>query len=117
MSPTSPSPEAARARIWSFLVGLAGAASSVGGAARSEEHTSELQSRLHLVCRLLLEKKKNHDRETILQYPLHPLIVHRYHTIHSTPTISHVPAFSIRPSTSPPWRPRSHTLDPRSKSA
>src|SRR2546422_4078263 len=29
------------------------------GAARSEEHTSELQSRLHLVCRLLLEKKKN----------------------------------------------------------
>src|SRR2546429_3580829 len=31
-----------------------------GQAARSEEHTSELQSRLHLVCRLLLEKKKNH---------------------------------------------------------
>src|SRR2546429_4782845 len=28
------------------------------GKARSEEHTSELQSRLHLVCRLLLEKKK-----------------------------------------------------------
>src|SRR2546422_7902280 len=28
------------------------------GVARSEEHTSELQSRLHLVCRLLLEKKK-----------------------------------------------------------
>src|SRR2546422_9324937 len=27
-------------------------------ASRSEEHTSELQSRLHLVCRLLLEKKK-----------------------------------------------------------
>src|SRR2546422_2116141 len=27
---------------------------------RSEEHTSELQSRLHLVCRLLLEKKKEH---------------------------------------------------------
>src|SRR2546429_5312201 len=27
--------------------------------ARSEEHTSELQSRLHLVCRLLLEKKKD----------------------------------------------------------
>src|SRR5687768_18219663 len=32
---------------WCFLQG-----------ARSEEHTSELQSRLHLVCRLLLEKKK-----------------------------------------------------------
>src|SRR2546422_5107591 len=28
---------------------------------RSEEHTSELQSRLHLVCRLLLEKKKTID--------------------------------------------------------
>src|SRR3712207_8992982 len=34
---------------------------------RSEEHTSELQSRQYLVCRLLLEKKKNtktHDRTT-----------------------------------------------------
>src|SRR2546429_9871222 len=29
---------------------------------RSEEHTSELQSRLHLVCRLLLEKKKSNQR-------------------------------------------------------
>src|SRR2546422_1990071 len=29
---------------------------------RSEEHTSELQSRLHLVCRLLLEKKKKKHR-------------------------------------------------------
>src|SRR5687768_18341992 len=34
------------------------AQSAVGRLARSEEHTSELQSRLHLVCRLLLEKKK-----------------------------------------------------------
>src|SRR2546422_5953202 len=33
-------------------------------ARRSEEHTSELQSRLHLVCRLLLEKKKKNNRET-----------------------------------------------------
>src|SRR2546429_6042906 len=31
---------------------------AVGDHHRSEEHTSELQSRLHLVCRLLLEKKK-----------------------------------------------------------
>src|SRR5438309_7319902 len=30
-----------------------------GTAERSEEHTSELQSQFHLVCRLLLEKKKN----------------------------------------------------------
>src|SRR5687768_18168618 len=32
------------------------------GITRSEEHTSELQSRLHLVCRLLLEKKKKKTR-------------------------------------------------------
>src|SRR3712207_8000976 len=31
--------------------------------ARSEEHTSELQSRQYLVCRLLLEKKKNHNTQ------------------------------------------------------
>src|SRR2546422_5796906 len=34
---------------------------------RSEEHTSELQSRLHLVCRLLLEKKKK-KKNTVLRY-------------------------------------------------
>src|SRR3712207_7553341 len=33
---------------------------SAGISPRSEEHTSELQSRQYLVCRLLLEKKKNH---------------------------------------------------------
>src|SRR5205809_4160854 len=32
---------------------------------RSEEHTSELQSRLHLVCRLLLEKKKKNIKKMI----------------------------------------------------
>src|SRR6266498_749626 len=46
--------------------GPAGPAASVPARCpRSEEHTSELQSRPHLVCRLLLEKKKNqrrHDR-------------------------------------------------------
>src|SRR2546429_2681689 len=36
----------------------AGAAQEGRASGRSEEHTSELQSRLHLVCRLLLEKKK-----------------------------------------------------------
>src|SRR5436305_7818833 len=35
-------------------------ASTTRLAVRSEEHTSELQSRPHLVCRLLLEKKKKH---------------------------------------------------------
>src|SRR2546422_5356271 len=45
---------------------------------RSEEHTSELQSRLHLVCRLLLEKKKHahllpiHDLSTLLHPPRAP---------------------------------------------
>src|SRR2546429_5324450 len=36
---------------------------------RSEEHTSELQSRLHLVCRLLLEKKKRRSCVSIHQLP------------------------------------------------
>src|SRR5690606_39641379 len=36
----------------------------VGYIARSEEHTSELQSRENLVCRLLLEKKKKHNNYT-----------------------------------------------------
>src|SRR2546422_5441484 len=44
------------------------------GFVRSEEHTSELQSRLHLVCRLLLEKKKMkvtkscHVRTNMIEY-------------------------------------------------
>src|SRR5690625_5914490 len=39
---------------------------------RSEEHTSELQSRGHLVCRLLLEKKNNHQKTKLCcqQYSL-----------------------------------------------
>src|SRR2546429_1191999 len=36
------------------------------GCKRSEEHTSELQSRLHLVCRLLLEKKKISTKQDAL---------------------------------------------------
>src|SRR2546425_4206519 len=39
-----------------------------GGEARSEEHTSELQSLAYLVCRLLLEKKKILPRLTCAQY-------------------------------------------------
>src|SRR3712207_7025569 len=38
------------------------------GAPRSEEHTSELQSRQYLVCRLLLEKKKNNIKPNTVQY-------------------------------------------------
>src|SRR3712207_8290975 len=42
---------------------------------RSEEHTSELQSRQYLVCRLLLEKKKNK-------------LAHKHNSLHYTPTPS-----------------------------
>src|SRR5205814_6544981 len=43
------------------------------GVVRSEEHTSELQSLRHLVCRLLLEKKKEFWKinQTIVQYTVH----------------------------------------------
>src|SRR5260370_25721941 len=40
--------------------------------ARSEEHTSELQSHLNLVCRLLLEKKKNKQNQYRAQYVATP---------------------------------------------
>src|SRR3989304_10508403 len=45
--------------------------------ARSEEHTSELQSRLHLVCRLLLEK--NNDEQHFLVHRPHALPLPRGH--------------------------------------
>src|SRR5438876_1949368 len=38
-----------------------------GQEARSEEHTSELQSPVHLVCRLLLEKKKKNKQNTLVK--------------------------------------------------
>src|SRR4051794_41429087 len=49
------------------------------GTTRSEEHTSELQSPVHLVCRLLLEKKKwrNQDKHDIPQEAA--LDVHLFH--------------------------------------
>src|SRR2546429_6673837 len=46
---------------------------------RSEEHTSELQSRLHLVCRLLLEKKKyNKEHIPILKMCCATDLMHAY---------------------------------------
>src|SRR5258705_8915112 len=59
------------------------------GAGRSEEHTSELQSLRHLVCRLLLEKKKRSAVTT----------VHRRAAARET---------SFRPVSSIPWRQRAH---------
>src|SRR2546422_3780968 len=51
--------ESARAKVWGVV--LNDVQTEIAGYARSEEHTSELQSRLHLVCRLLLEKKKKKE--------------------------------------------------------
>src|SRR5215208_8446335 len=44
---------------------------------RSEEHTSELQSRGHLVCRLLLEKKKNKTIHALHEHPTIDPVVSR----------------------------------------
>src|SRR3712207_6888592 len=44
---------------------------------RSEEHTSELQSRQYLVCRLLLEKKTNSSSNLLIPHYLLPHILHR----------------------------------------
>src|SRR5687768_18281016 len=46
-------------RAWPAICFIGGLRTQPTNKTRSEEHTSELQSRLHLVCRLLLEKKKN----------------------------------------------------------
>src|SRR2546429_1894847 len=51
------------------------------GFVRSEEHTSELQSRLHLVCRLLLEKKKKNDRQSISSLTWRCSCTPHYHSV------------------------------------
>src|SRR5258707_5644363 len=57
-----PALDARREHLAHRLAGGAGRARCrVGARVRSEEHTSELQSRQYLVCRLLLDKKKNPD--------------------------------------------------------
>src|SRR2546429_1137350 len=61
--------------------------------ARSEEHTSELQSRLHLVCRLLLEKKKKiiarsfQTQSTRHTVDYHSAIQSSTHVAYSTPFV------------------------------
>src|SRR5205809_3795889 len=54
---------------------------------RSEEHTSELQSRLHLVCRLLLEKKKKKKKTKTKQQKKHNNI--RLHNQTNIPRLKH----------------------------
>src|SRR5260370_15646991 len=60
--PTEPAPTTCASSPWTYARGSApGPASS----RRSEEHTSELQSHLNLVCRLLLEKKKKRYKHAV----------------------------------------------------
>src|SRR2546429_778072 len=73
-------------------------------AARSEEHTSELQSRLHLVCRLLLEKKKKNSfvrQQRALSHLYHrhslsaPLSSTRLYLFHSVKRGIHADASNV----------------------
>src|SRR5260370_17432066 len=71
-------------RRWTPWMSTSSASSGCGrhpGCPRSEEHTSELQSHLNLVCRLLLEKKKNHTT-----------YVHHIHTVTYTYPLSSFPS-------------------------
>src|SRR3712207_8333368 len=61
-----------RPRVMPMVLGHEAAGEVVG--LRSEEHTSELQSRQYLVCRLLLEKTKRQNYETPDLKSRHPLI-------------------------------------------
>src|SRR5205809_1343957 len=58
----------------------------LAAAVRSEEHTSELQSRLHLVCRLLLEKKKkkHNNKKKQIDKNLNTTIRSKRSTTHNT---------------------------------
>src|SRR5207247_7536949 len=72
VTPCSASDRPAITRAATFASGTRDGGAVARGA-RSEEHTSELQSRVDLVCRLLLEKKKNDKKtapvpRTVLQY-------------------------------------------------
>src|SRR4029434_4404799 len=71
---------------------------------RSEEHTSELQSHLNLVCRLLLEKKKQHKHTTY--YTPHYTYTHSY-----TATVQRTRTTPLHPCAPPPTHPpaRTHT--------
>src|SRR5689334_24732866 len=77
------------------------AAREINEIARSEEHTSELQSQFHIVCRLLLEKKifpslSTHSSPSIASY----------HTMRLVP-----PVYAPTPSAAPPYvAPPSHSL-------
>src|SRR5438876_5538805 len=71
---------------------VARAAASARATARSEEHTSELQSPVHLVCRLLLEKKKKHIADDYTDEQLNKLkdryINYTQRTLNPSPLLS-----------------------------
>src|SRR5689334_23572736 len=83
------SPRWCRGRAAPFATGASGRAAA---ALRSEEHTSELQSQFHLVCRLLLEKKKSKSRrlatqriDTALLYSLSQTLAVTFHILSYDP--------------------------------
>src|SRR5438876_4583248 len=59
---------------------------------RSEEHTSELQSPVHLVCRLLLEKKKNNYNTDYKRFALHTLQLTRHGRTRTHPSCKNLSA-------------------------
>src|SRR3712207_6988678 len=80
---SGPAAHGARGPAHRWRPGPAGARGAADGpapaGARSEEHTSELQSRQYLVCRLLLEKKKKrNDRIQHVYINLKTVIAHTY---------------------------------------
>src|SRR5207249_11627321 len=73
----NPPPDGCRSSVCARSPSCAPARSSESG--RSEEHTSELQSRFDLVCRLLLEKKKKNNRA--MNGKFNTRILHTYCTV------------------------------------
>src|SRR2546429_3781380 len=91
---TWPSAEAIRARIpggpakYQLVPAHTKPTSAAAAAAtRSEEHTSELQSRLHLVCRLLLEKKKKNISDMKRGFKQSNLCILLHHCVMLTLTV------------------------------
>src|SRR2546429_4338469 len=96
---------------WSFASCCKGLTIRTKASRRSEEHTSELQSRLHLVCRLLLEKKKVEGK---LAYAVYRNFMQRWNAAHALPHV--VGADPCRtpvlPPDDPSWGPTSVVDDP-----
>src|SRR5258708_24448920 len=79
-----PAPKEAASTLWN----VPGTGARLWSQAhRSEEHTSELQSPDHLVCRLLLEKKKRPSYQLTLLLTIEPHQPFPRHKLHKTPSI------------------------------